>query len=538
MRKKLWSKHTLLATLLALVLAMWMPCLAAAEEIGGDAGAAADGAASADAAAGAEAQAGQPAAEAGPDAGSADGAAATDATAADAAAATDADAEESGLATLAADNAGKAVKLLLKGQSGRYLSIVDFSLSAGAAVVVADGSSAAAQRFQLVSAGSGYYRVVNVASRKVLDVFGGQIAQGTAIIQWDQKSSGNLDNQLWKLKDNGDGSISLLSKADEAYCLEAAGSSVYLASYSGGNTQRFVSEVVGRSVADGLYRLNPKGNTSKSVDIYGNSSANVARAIVWTNNTGLNQRFQVKYDANSGYYTIVSASSLKALDVEGNSTTSGAAVIQYTNSGAVNQLWDIRDMGSGNYALYSARSGKALDIEGANYESGKLLIWEYGGRDNQLFKLNTAPLIDDGLYNINAPNSAVLDIQGAATTDGAKALIWKPLDQWNQKFYIKLASGNSYTIEAIHAAKYLSVNGSGNVVLGSAQKWTAESVGEGRLRFTNENGKVLDISGGSTDNGSTIVAAAASGSSTQSWKLLPAELMSGGMYRFSLATNT
>jgi hypothetical protein len=114
--------------------------------------------------------------------------------------------------------------------TGKVLAVEDNSDDAGAKAVLAKDDGAEAQQWRLVKDGD-HFKLVNRKSQKVLDVFQESTAEGTPIIQWDDKAEGN-DNQRWswvgagqerRLKskssglvlDVGDGAQVVQKKSDE-----------------------------------------------------------------------------------------------------------------------------------------------------------------------------------------------------------------------------------------------------------------------------------------------------------------------------------
>ncbi|WP_425248118.1 RICIN domain-containing protein [Streptomyces sp. NEAU-NA10] len=72
----------------------------------------------------------------------------------------------------------------------------DSSSAAGAALVQNTASSADSQKWSLVDAGGGYYKLRNVNSALVAGVAQSSTANGAAVVQW---SSVGIDDQLWKI---------------------------------------------------------------------------------------------------------------------------------------------------------------------------------------------------------------------------------------------------------------------------------------------------------------------------------------------------
>ncbi|MDR1184074.1 MAG: S8 family serine peptidase [Coriobacteriales bacterium] len=271
----------------------------------------------------------------------------------------------------------------------RVIDITGASKTQGAAPVLWDNGYKANQRFRLVTQGGGYYLIQNINSGLVLDVYGGQMKNSAALIQWSITGG---DNQKWKFVTNTNGSYTIVSKADERFCIDLPGASFALNTkpilYERGANkanQQFYLDVATRPLADGIYTLASAASpSSRFVDIEGSSSKDGARAILWSKTSGNNQKFRLAYDTSTGYYMIVGVASGKPLDVYGASVVEGASIIQWTSNGNFNQRWYIAPASEGGYAIYSASSGLALDVYGGSTAPGASIIqWPYRGAVNQ-----------------------------------------------------------------------------------------------------------------------------------------------------------
>jgi hypothetical protein len=148
----------------------------------------------------------------------------------------------------------------------------------------------AGQRTEItVGLQSGWFRLVNRRSGKVLDVSGASTADGAKIVQWTWAGSAN---QQWQLMPNADGSFRLAAR------------------HSG----RLLESTGGSGQGD---QLDQRSDTN-----------------------GDNQWWRLA-DAGGGYVRLVNVRNGLCADVEGGSTTDGARVIQWTVSGAVNQQWQV-----------------------------------------------------------------------------------------------------------------------------------------------------------------------------------------------------
>ncbi|MGW3123912.1 glycosyl hydrolase family 95 catalytic domain-containing protein [Streptomyces sp. NPDC001107] len=149
-------------------------------------------------------------------------------------------------------------------------------------------SLTAGQRTDItVSLLSGFFRLENRRSGKVLDVAGGSTADGAGLIQWGWSGS---QNQQWRLQPDADGSFRLVAR-----------------------------------------------HSGKVVDSPG-SSGQGAQLIQWPDGNSDNQHWKV-VDAGGGYVRLVNVRTSLCADVDGGSADNGAKVIQWPVGDGTNQQW-------------------------------------------------------------------------------------------------------------------------------------------------------------------------------------------------------
>jgi endoglucanase len=135
---------------------------------------------------------------------------------------------------------------------------------------------------------SGTYYIANVNSGDVIDIPGGNTANGTDLDQWPLNHG---TNQQWKVTSLGCGLYTITS------------------------------------VLDG-----------SSIEINGQSLANGGKVDEWSYWGGGNQQFVISKDA-AGSYTIASINSQDAVEVPGSSTTAGTQLDQWSPNNGTNQEW-------------------------------------------------------------------------------------------------------------------------------------------------------------------------------------------------------
>ncbi|GGP75421.1 beta-xylanase [Streptomyces melanogenes] len=135
------------------------------------------------------------------------------------------------------------------------------------------------------------YSLGSVAASRVLDVPGGQTANGTPVQVWDANGGAN---QQWRADQNGDGS----------YTLTNIGS-------------------------------------GRVLDEPGDQTGNGTRMQIWDGHSGANQHWRASQNGD-GSYTLTNVASGRALDVPAGQSANGTPVQVWDSSGAANQHWNFR----------------------------------------------------------------------------------------------------------------------------------------------------------------------------------------------------
>ena len=408
------------------------------------------------------------------------------------------------------------------------------------------------QRFRFTKDSDGYYTITNIKSQLALDVSGGVAKNSASVVQYTPTGRAN---QKWKLISNANGSYTMVSKLNENYCLDLSGggsaNGTKLIVYEKGSNksnQQFSVNKIAAVIANGSYTIQSE-SSGRFLDIEGVSYNNNARAISWTGNNGLNQRFIFTYNTQTGYYRILSVNSNKPLDVYSASKNEGAAVVQYDANGAYNQQWYIEKAANGSYYFYAAHSGKVLDLKGASTaNSTPIIVWSLNGGANQRWKIAATNLINEGIFNLVSTTGLNMDVYYASEANDANLLVYSRGTALNQKFQMrKVSSYDTYVLESIHSGKLVTADGgsgarvfqyqSQNGTIGSAsQQWKVEPAGRASFRFKNVgSGQYLDYGQGVNDT--KLQTAALGNFSQQAWSIVGTELLPEGVYSFSSALN-
>ncbi|MFB9683657.1 non-reducing end alpha-L-arabinofuranosidase family hydrolase [Amycolatopsis plumensis] len=132
---------------------------------------------------------------------------------------------------------------------------------------------------------------------------------------------------------------------------------------------------------------------------------------------------------------------------------------------------------------------------------------------------------------LNRNSGKALDVNGAATTDGAGLIQWSRTNATNQQFQFVDAGGGYYKLRARHSGKLADVQGAstadGAPVVqwtdngGTNQQFSLADAATGYVRLVNRNsGKALDVQGASTADGAGVVQQTGTGANDQQWQLV------------------
>ncbi|MCH7231890.1 RICIN domain-containing protein [Glycomyces sp. L485] len=116
--------------------------------------------------------------------------------------------------------AGETTTMVAR-HSDKCADVVSGSTADGAEIIQYTCNDDNNQRWQLQSAGGGYYQIVSWSSGKCLDIDGGSTANGAQAIQWTCNGG---TNQQWELRDAGSGYTQLVAR-HSGKCLDVTSAS-------------------------------------------------------------------------------------------------------------------------------------------------------------------------------------------------------------------------------------------------------------------------------------------------------------------------
>lgn len=393
------------------------------------------------------------------------------------------------------------------------------------------------QKFKLTYVSDGYYKIIESATGKALDICNGSSSNGANL----QTYSWNGTNaQLWKFINMGNGSYYIRSKLGTVIDVTngsiQTGTNIQMYTLNYSNAQKWTlksTAVKAESIAEGTYTIQAAVNMNYVLDIAGGSTADGGNVQIYSKNNTLAQNFVVTSVGN-GYYKIVCEGTGKVLDVSGGSSANGTNVQQYKWNGSAAQCWRFIDAGNGSYYIQS-KLGTVLDIvSGAIYAGNNVqtyMLNETNAQKWKLSKLNYAD-IEEGTYTIQTALSTnkVLDISGGSVDNSANVQIYDKNGTTAQNFVVKKLADHEYQITCENSGKALDVAG-GSSSAGTnvwqysknnsnAQSWRFIDAGNGYYYIVSKLGTVLDVSGASTANGANVQTYTLNKSNAQKWKII------------------
>ncbi|HEX3028382.1 MAG TPA: RICIN domain-containing protein [Clostridia bacterium] len=102
---------------------------------------------------------------------------------------------------------------IINRKSGKAVDVPGGNSANNTQLVQWDDNGNNNQQYRLVADSNGYYNIINRGTNKALDN-AGATGEGSAVVEWDQSSS---DNQKWKIIDTGDGYCKLQVKSSQKY---------------------------------------------------------------------------------------------------------------------------------------------------------------------------------------------------------------------------------------------------------------------------------------------------------------------------------
>lgn len=365
----------------------------------------------------------------------------------------------------------------------------------------------------------GYYRIINPTTNTLLGVESGtnklivSEPNGSCFQNWnisrakdgyyvffsscagdtmDLNQEGNIvlgnNNNLWKIREVSDNTRAL---ADGAYKIASGFSRDYV--FDGDTGDLILKERKIFNDRSQLFDIKYDEDTGwysiinqasgLSLDLCGDNSANETKITLWTYHGASNQQWMIRQDQD-GYYHIFSISSGKALDIYGGELQSNRNIVIWPEKASKDEQWEFIPVNNNNeehldgeYKFYSKLSGNpVIDISGGVYQnmgSGQAIIYTDNGTyaSNQIFNIKYDEQ-KNCYYISNSTANLFLDVYGGDTADGTDVIFWPFHGGENQQWQIqKDEEDGGYIIMSVSSGKAIDVYGGSNNIANKIIIW-------------------------------------------------------------------
>ncbi len=430
--------------------------------------------------------------------------------------------------------------------ANKVLSIQNDGFADQTAAVLNDKKDTSGQRFEVRSAGNGYYTITAEHSGKVLDVNGASTASGAMVQQY---TSNGTNAQLWYFTNSGNGYYTIHSVLGT--CLDvwsantANGTMIDCYAYNGTNAQKWkLIKAESKPLENGTYSITNVA-TNKVLSVNGSSTADCANVYVTGNQTLSSQRFELTYVSN-GYYKILAEHSEKSLDIPAGNSASGVNLQQYSWNGSNAQLWKLVKLSDGSYYLRS-KVGTVVGVQGSSTNVNMQSTNQSNAQKWKVSKTEYKPF-DNGEYTVRSAANTGLTV----TENNGNIQLGSYAGSSKQKFKLTYVSDGYYKIIESATGKALDIcNGSSSNGANlqtyswngtNAQLWKFINMGNGSYYIRSKLGTVIDVTNGSIQTGTNIQMYTLNYSSAQKWTLkstaVKAESIAEGTYTIQAAVNT
>jgi hypothetical protein len=281
--------------------------------------------------------------------------------------------------------------------SNKLVDIAGGSTANGANVQLYTANESAAQRFRLIPDEQGYYTIMALKSGKVLDVWHAGTKSGTNVWQYAENGT---DAQKWRLEPTGDsnGSMYIISKLNSNLYLDVAaartanGTNIQV--YAGNQTpaQKFILKDINPVIEDGTYTIQSKVGSDMVLDVAAGSKSSGANIQIYKTNGTPAQKFTLRFDEFTGYYTVTNVGSGKVLDVQYAGQAPATNVWQHSFNNTAAQQWSVSKLSDGSFTFRTAiGNGYCLDVSGGHARNQtNVQVYPSNGTNAQKWVLGTS----------------------------------------------------------------------------------------------------------------------------------------------------
>ncbi len=437
--------------------------------------------------------------------------------------------------------------LIISKVSNLYLDVYGGYTAAGTNVQVWTRNESNGQKWKIEESNKeekiiddGIYQIKTILdTKKVLDVTGGSLNNGANIEIWNNL---NGDNQKFQFTYDNEGYYTIsdvrTGKVLDVYGgYTKPGTNVQMWEANGTDGQKWKIEKNG----EGYLIISKVSNLY--LDVYGGYTAAGTNVQVWTRNESNGQKWKIEESnkeekiIDDGIYQIKTIlDTKKVLDVTGGSLNNGANIEIWNNLNGDNQKFQFTYDNEGYYTISDVRTGKVLDVYGGYTKPGtNVQMWEANGTDGQKWKIEKN---GEGYLIISKVSNLYLDVYGGYTAAGTNVQVWTRNESNGQKWKIeesnkeeKIIDDGIYQIKTIlDTKKVLDVTGGSLNNGANIEIWNNLNGDNQKFQFTYDNegyytisdvrtGKVLDVYGGYTKPGTNVQMWEANGTDGQKWKI-------------------
>lgn len=382
---------------------------------------------------------------------------------------------------------------------------------------------------------NGYYEIIPISDQtKRLTL--PATADGTDVTQIAANGS---DNQKWSVLQLDNGSFRIIPKNDSNKTLEIEGPSknngakAQVWSYSPGAAQMEWLFEKNQTIANGVYTLNISG----SVNCLDSSASTPALAAP----TKLDKQ-QWQFTYSEGYYEIAPISDPSKRLTANNVNSDGTEVVQSAANGADSQKWIVILLNEGNYRIIpKLNTSKTLESRG-NCNVGSIAqIFGYStGGPNQKWKISNNKTLETGIHKLRVQgttsnltgNTKTMIPEMAPADNSSRTQDW--LFEYTDGYYeIIPVWNNNLRLTAEYP------NNDGGVVSqklrdnSDNQKWIVTQLNNGKyfIMPKSNTSKLLETAGNSSDGKTTQTWGYINGGgSNQIWTIDSMSAFSQGIY--------
>ena len=284
--------------------------------------------------------------------------------------------------------------------SGRCLQVAglwdnpgDLGHQDGAGTELWDCVRGVKQVWELNRKGDDVYAIVNLMSKKCMDVSGDSVVQNAC---------NDAGTQRWRFIENTDGTFQLQNIGTGKYATVAdsgTANASLVVQYTNTNSIDQRWRIIDPSHFEGLVDLTPGTIELKGVqsgrciqpaglwDHPGDlANQDLTQMEIWDCVQGVKQVWTV-IPLGDHKFSLKNLQSGKCLDVRFGDTANGTALIQYTCHGGGTQQFVFTQGANGSFGMLSVLTGKFVDAYNGGVNNATVLtLWEGNGQNNQQWK--------------------------------------------------------------------------------------------------------------------------------------------------------